>query len=185
MRLECLRSWRLRALILCAAFAALGACATGQGQDGGEVAVEHRTPSRLVVDTSFEEVWPVAVAVVEGRGYEDVELERDEREETYTRTREVEDQPRDEQVRETVTEGRGRIVAATGDGRVVALALREQHHWGMGTLDILTELDGGDSRTLEHDGVEITVASGTAETVHQEETWAVLGAIRRRFEASE
>lgn len=175
-----------RALVVTGVLLALAGCAPTEEKTGGIVSSTMGFPgdprlNELMIDARFDDVWPVVAGVVEARGYEDVELERSSGRETYRRTVEVEDQPRDETLRETVTEGRGTIVATTGDGRVVPLELRESHEWDMTTLDTVASLGGDESWTLMHEGVEIAVSTAYSDSVHPEETQAVFDELRAEF----
>lgn len=174
------------ALVVAGVLLTLAGCAPTEEKTGGIISSTMGFPgdprlNELMIDARFDDVWPVVVDVVEARGYADVELERSSGRETYRRSVEVEDQPRDETLRETVTEGRGTIVATTADGRVVPLALREGHAWETTTLDTVATLAGDESATLMHEGVEIAVSTAHAEAVHPEETQAVFDELRGEF----
>lgn len=185
---DCRHVRLLPVLLLLAALVALSACtATKPARDYVEVRkslfLDDPRLAKMTVHDRFDAVWPTVVETIEERAYEDVEREQSSSRELYTHTVSVEDQPRDETLRETVTEGRGRIVATTADGRLVALELEEQHRWGFSTLDTVNLLAGGDeSRTLQHGGVEIRVPSVQGGSIHPGETRAVFEELLARFE---
>lgn len=138
----------------------------------------------VTIKATFDEVWPEVVEIVEQRGYAELETEQGADEETYRITGEQENQPRDKQFSETVTEKHGRILATTGAGRLVPLELQEQHEWDMSVLDRMGAVAGGSERyRLEHDGVEISVGRTEGGRIDREEFDAVLDAIRSRFES--
>lgn len=173
------------ALLLAGGLLVLSSCGgphhTGEVTESGTGFIDHPALTKLTVDESFETVWTTVLEIVEERSYETVERDRSTKQKTYTTTVSRDDRPRDEQLRETVTEGHGTIVATTEDGREVPLELKEDHSWGMTMLDMLDRAGGGESVTLKHDGVEISVLSHRAGELHGEEIRAVFDEIRDRF----
>lgn len=175
----------LSTLLLAGGLFALSSCGgprhTGQVTESRTGFSDHPALTKLTVDASFETVWTTVVEVVEERRYETLEKDRSSRQKTYTTTVSRDDRPRDEQLRETVTEGQGTIVATTEDGRQVPLELTEDHSWGMTTLDVLDRAAGGESVTLLHEGIEISVLGRHPGELHGEEIRAVFDEIRDRF----
>ncbi len=173
------------ALLLAGGLLVLSSCGgphhTGEVTESRAGFIDHPALTKLTVDESFETVWTTVLEIVEERSYETVERDRSTKQKTYTTTVSRDDRPRDEQLRETVTEGRGTIVATTEDGREVPLELKEDHSWGMTMLDMLDRAGGGESVTLQHDGVEISVLSHRDAERHDEEIRAVFDEIRDRF----
>jgi hypothetical protein len=136
----------------------------------------------MKVHATFDEVWPQVVDIVERRGYEEVDLEQWADEEVYRISGEQENQPREKQYSETVTEKNGRIVATTADDQLVPLELQEQHEWDMSVLDQLDAASGGDERyRLEHDGVRITVGDAELTRLDRDEVEQVFDAIHAHF----
>lgn len=137
---------------------------------------------RVRVNESFDAVWSGVTASLRDQGLEETEAERTTSRETYTTTVSLEDQPRDRTLRETVTEGYGKLVAESDDGKLVAFELQEEHQWGMSALQLIDALAGGDEdRRLEHDGVLITVPAGYTDAVDPAPTRAVFDALVQRF----
>lgn len=179
--------WLYSVLPVAGMLALLPACAVveetaGLAEASRQAMYDHPSMATLRVDDTFDNVWPVVIEIVEARGHGEPELAQEAEDETYTRTVEVPDQPRDERLREVVTEKRGTIVATTEDGRLVPLRLEEQHEWDMSALGWMAYLaDEEENWRLEHDGVEITVPREHAGELHPDETPAVFEDIRKRF----
>ncbi len=137
---------------------------------------------RVRVNESFDAVWSGVTATLRDQGLEETEAERSSSRETYTTTVSLEDQPHDKTLRETVTEGYGKLVAETDDGRLVAFELQEEHEWRVSALQLINSLAGGDEdRSLEHDGVVVTVPSDYTDAVDPMPTRAVFDALVQRF----
>lgn len=146
----------------------------------------HLSGDRMTIRAPFDEVWPELVEIMQQRGYTGLERERETVSETYQTSVELEDQPRDKVLRETVDEGRGRISATTNGQKRVAFTLVEEHEWDSTTLSLIAAATGGDEdRHLDHKGVEVSVADHGGEQTDYREANAVLDALQARFTEGE
>lgn len=178
----------LTGVLILAAATISGGCQTLDPLEPERPTVE-RPPSgdRLTIRAPFDEVWPELLEIMQQQGYADLDTERETVSETYQTNVEVENQPRDKVLRETVDEGRGEISAITTQRKRVAFTLIEEHGWDSSTLSIIVAATGGDEdRHLDHKGVEVSVADhgGTQQMDHQEIS-AVLDALAARFTAGD
>lgn len=148
---------------------------TAPGTMAGNLSVLERQHK---VDDGFDAVSTEVAEVLKERDYEDIELERAEREKTYSYTV---DNSTNEEEEKTVTERAIRITATTGDDRLVAFQARENHRWGFTALDVLEAVGGEHRRTLKTDGVVISVPHDRPGRLDLEETRIVFDEIERRL----
>ncbi len=173
----------LNAVLILAAVTLMGGC---QSLDPLEpdrpTVVRHPTGEKMTIRAPFDAVWAELVEIMQQRGYADLHRERETVSETYQTSVEVENQPRDKVLRETVDEGRG-LISATSNGQMrVAFTLVEEHGWDSGTLSLIVAATGGDEdRHLDHKGVEVSVADHGEEQLDHREISAVFDALQARF----
>lgn len=184
---EASRYSALAGVFVLTAVTVVGGCRTLDPlEPDGPTVVRHPSGERMTIRAPFDDVWSELVEIMRQRGYVELDRERETVSETYQTSVEVENQPRDKVLRETVDEGRGLVLATTDEQKRVAITLVEEHGWDTSTLSLIAAATGGDEdRYLDHKGIEVSVADQGEVQLDYRGINEVLDALQARFSGGE